>query len=113
MEAHDTYPRKPLLILEYGRWSDSPSEDQVQLRVFNTYYSQLSAVFSSAPNGFVSAAVWWPLADYWTDRAGLTVANFGRYRPDGWLRPGGTAAPRPHTPTAPTPPPATRTPARG
>src|SRR5258708_12633889 len=102
MEAHDTYPRKPLLILEYGRWSDSPSEDQVQLRVFNTYYSQLSAVFSSEPNGFVSAAVWWSLDDYWTERAGLTVENFGLYPPHVPLRP---PAPPPPRPSPPTPPP--------
>jgi hypothetical protein len=104
MEAHHTYPRKPLMILEYGRWSDSPSEDQVQLRVFNTYYSQLSAAFSSEPNGFVSAAVWWSLDDYWTERAGLTVENFGLYRPDGSLRPAGTAAARAFALTAPPPP---------
>jgi beta-glucuronidase len=104
-DAHRTYPRKPLMILEYGRWSDSPSEDPVQLRVFNTYYSQLSAVSASEPNGFLSAAVWWSLDDYWTERAGLSVENFGLYRPDGSLRPAGTAVARAFALTAPPPPP--------
>jgi len=104
-EAHRTYPKKPVMILEYGRWSDSPAEDPVQLRVFNTYYSQLSNAFSSEPGGFVSAAVWWALDDYWTERAGLTVENFGLYRPDGSLRPAGVAAARNFALTAPPSPP--------
>jgi beta-glucuronidase len=104
-EAHRAYPKKPLMILEYGRWSDSPAEDPVQLRVFNTYYSQLSGAFASEPGGFVSAAVWWSLDDYWTQRAGLSVENFGLYRPDGSLRPAGVAAARNFGLTAPPPPP--------
>jgi beta-glucuronidase len=104
-EAHHAYPRKPVMILEYGRWSDSPAEDPVQLRVFNTYYSQLSSAFASEPGGFVSAAVWWSLDDYWTQRAGLSVENFGLYRPDGSLRPAGIAAARNFGLTAPSPPP--------
>jgi beta-glucuronidase len=102
-DAHHAYPRKPLMILEYGRWADSPAEDPLQLRVFNTYYSQLSSVFTSEPGGFVSAAVWWSLDDYWTERAGLEVENFGLYRPDGSLRPAGTAAARAFALTAPPP----------
>jgi hypothetical protein len=54
----------------------------------------------------VSATVWWALDDYWTERAGLTVENFGLYRPDGTLRPAGTAAARAFALTAPPPPPA-------
>jgi beta-glucuronidase len=104
-EAHHTYPRKPVMILEYGRWSDNPAEDPVQLRVFNTYYSQLSSAFASEPGGFVSAAVWWSLDDYWTQRAGLSVENFGLYRPDGSLRPAGIAAARNFALTAPPPSP--------
>jgi beta-glucuronidase len=105
LEAHRAYPRKPVMILEYGRWSDSPAEDPLQLRVFNTYYSQLSSAFASEPGGFVSAAVWWSLDDYWTERAGLTVENFGLYRPNGTLRPAGIAAARSFALTAPPPPP--------
>lgn len=104
LQAHNAYPRKPLMILEYGRWSDSPAEDPLQLRVFNTYYSQLSSAFISEPGGFVSGAVWWSLDDYWTERTGLTVENFGLYRPDGSLRPAGTAAARSFAITAPPPP---------
>jgi len=104
-EAHRTYPKKPLMILEYGRWSDSPAEDPIQLRVFNTYYSQLSNAFSSEPGGFVSGAVWWSLDDYWTEKAGLSVENFGLYRPDGSLRPAGIAVARSFALTAPAPPP--------
>ena len=105
LEAHRAYPKKPLLILEYGRWSDSPAEDPLQLRVFNTYYTQLSAAFSSEPGGFVSGAVWWSLDDYWTERSGLTVERFGLYRPDGSLRPAGTAVARSFALTAPPPAP--------
>jgi hypothetical protein len=107
MEAHRTYPHKPLMILEYGRWADSTAEEPRQVKVFNTYYSQLSGVFSTEPGGFVSATVWWSLDDYWTQRAGLTVENFGLYRPDGSLRPVGTALGRTYALTAPTAPPQT------
>jgi hypothetical protein len=105
MDAHRTYPRKPLLILEYGRWADNAAEEVQQLKVFNTYYSQLSSVFATEPGGFVSGAVWWSLDDYWTQRAGLTVEAFGLYRPDGSLRPVGTALSRAYALTAPPAPP--------
>jgi hypothetical protein len=104
-DAHQTYPKKPLLVLEYGRWSDNPDEDPAQLRVFNTYYSQLSSAFSSESGGFVSAGVWWSLDDYWTEKPGLTVENFGLFRPDGSLRPVGTAVARTYALTAPPSPP--------
>jgi beta-galactosidase/beta-glucuronidase len=106
-QAHRAYPQKPLMILEYGHWADDPYNQAEQLRVFNTYYSQLLPDLDSQPGGFVGAAVWWSLDDYWTQRPGITIETFGLYRPDGTLRPAGVAASRSFTLTAPPSTPAT------
>ncbi len=109
MQAHRTYPKKPIMILEYGHWADDPSDEARQLRVFNTYYTQLSAAFDTQQGGFVGAAVWWSLDDYWTERPGINVETFGLFRPDGSMRPAGVAATRTFALTAPaTAPPSVR-----
>lgn len=90
-QAHRTYPRKPIVVLEYGHWADDPADEAQQLRVFDTYHAQLSQDFDTAPNGFIGAALWWALDDYWSERPGLTIERFGLYRPDGTLRPAGAA----------------------
>ena len=106
MEAHRTYPRKPIMVLEYGHWADNPADENQQLRVFNTYYAQLAANFDTEPQGFIGAAVWWTLDDYWTQRPGITVETFGLYTPGGSLRKAGAAASRAWARTAPAPAPA-------
>jgi beta-galactosidase/beta-glucuronidase len=105
LEAHRAYPRKPLMILEYGHWSDNAADQAQQLRVFDTYFSQLSTYSTSEPGGFVAAGVWWSLDDYWTQRPGITVEHFGLFRPDGSLRPVGNAVSRSFEATSPPPPP--------
>jgi beta-galactosidase len=109
MQVHKTYPKKPILILEFGHWADNSFDEQQQSRVFNVYYQQLSSNFDTEPNGFVGAAVWWSLDDYWTQRPGITVERFGLYRPDGSLRPVGPIVASGYVLTAPsTPPPVVR-----
>ncbi|HEV2140358.1 MAG TPA: hypothetical protein VGT01_04130, partial [Candidatus Dormibacteraeota bacterium] len=105
MGVHKTFPKKPILVLEFGHWADDAADEQQQVRVFNAYYSQLSADFDSHPNGFVGAAVWWSLDDYWTQRPGITIERFGLYRPDGSLRPVGNVVARSYGLTVPAPPP--------
>ena len=107
LQAHGQYPRKPIMVLEYGHWADNPADENQQLRVFNTYYSQLSANFDTHQDGFVGAAVWWTLDDYWTQRPGLTLETFGLYRPDGAMRKAGVEASRAFAATAPSPAPPT------
>lgn len=87
---HMRYPRKPLMILEFGRWADGPLEEPEQTRVFEVTYGQLAQRLDTLPAGYVGAAVWWTLDDYWTQRPGIQVEHFGLYRPDGSLRPVGT-----------------------
>jgi glycosyl hydrolase family 2 len=109
MQVHKTFPKKPILVLEFGRWADTAADQQQQVRVFNAYYAQMSADFDTQQNGFVGAAVWWSLDDYWTQRPGITIERFGLYRPDGTLRPVGGVVTRIYGLTAPTaPPPAVR-----
>lgn len=107
MEAHRTYPRKPIMVLEYGHWADDATDEAQQVRVFNAYYGQLSPVFDTQQGGFVGATLWWSLDDYWTQRPGITVERFGLYRPDGSLRPAGDAVSRTFAILAPSPPPST------
>ncbi len=100
-QAHRTYPHKPVVILEFGYWADDANDRAEQVRVFNTYYAQLSAVADTSPTGFVGASVWWTLDDYWTQRPGLEVEAFGLYRPDGSLRPVGSVVSRSYASTVP------------
>jgi beta-glucuronidase len=101
MDAHKAYPRKPIMVLEYGHWADNPADENQQLRVFNTYYAQLAPDFDTEDQGFIGAAIWWSLDDYWTQRPGITVETFGLYTPDGNLRKAGVAASRAWERTAP------------
>jgi hypothetical protein len=87
---HARYPRKPIMVMEFGRWADSAGEEAEQARVFQVTYAELSARLDTQPGGFIGAAVWWNLNDYWTQRPGLQVEHFGLYRPDGSMRPVGT-----------------------
>ena len=106
--AHSFYPKKPVLVLEYGHWADDPRDEAQQVRVFNTYHAQLAQDFDTEQGGFVGAAVWWTLDDYWTQRPGLSVETFGLYRPDGSLRPAGVQAAKTFAATAPSTPPTVR-----
>jgi beta-galactosidase len=109
MRAHKQYPKKPVLVLEYGHWADDARDEAQQVRVFNAYYAQLASDFSSEPGGFVGAGLWWSLDDYWTQRPGITIERFGLYRPDGSPRPAGEVVTHTYALTAPsTPPPAVR-----
>ena len=85
--AHQAYPKKPIMVLEFGRWADSLEEEAEQKRVFAVTYSVLEPLQDIRPDGYVGAAVWWSLDDYWTERPGLQVEHFGLYRPDGTPRP--------------------------
>ncbi|HVH63431.1 MAG TPA: glycoside hydrolase family 2 TIM barrel-domain containing protein [Candidatus Dormibacteraeota bacterium] len=111
IQAHQAYPRKPIMVLEYGRWTEQGAAgDMRQLSVFDTYQAQLKPDFGTEPGGFIGAALWWSLDDYWTQRPGITIERFGLFRPDGTLRPAGAAAQRQFALTAPaTTPPAGRT----
>jgi beta-galactosidase len=85
-KAHQAYPKKPIMILEFGRWADTQQEEAEQLRVFRVTYTAIEPVQDLQPEGYVGATVWWSLDDYWTERPGLDVEHFGLYRPDGSAR---------------------------
>jgi beta-galactosidase len=82
-EAHSTYPAKPLMVLEFGRWADSPAEEPAQAQVFQETYAGIASRRDDLAGGYVGSAVWWTLDDYWTDRPGIGVEHFGLFRPDG------------------------------
>jgi beta-glucuronidase len=90
--AHATFPKKPIIILEFGRWSDNVAEQEVQRRILADTYQAVAPYLDDIPNGFVGATVWWTLDDYWTQRPGLKVEHFGLYAPNGDLRAAGRQA---------------------
>ena len=91
-ELSATYPDKPVMILEFGRWADEPADEARQLVIFEETYAAIEPVRSDRPGGFVSGATWWTLHDFATQIAGIGVEDFGLYRPDGSLRPAGEHA---------------------
>lgn len=90
--AHQAYPDKPIVVLEFGRWADGPDGAATQRRIFTETAPQLLDRRSTLAGGFVSAAVWWALADYATLRPNLDVEHFGLFAPDGTARPVAAAA---------------------
>jgi beta-glucuronidase len=91
-EANAANPEKPIIVLEFGRWADFPSDEEQQLVIFEETYAALERYRADEPGGFVSAATWWTLHDFATQLGGIGVEDFGLYRPDGSLRPAGVAA---------------------
>jgi beta-glucuronidase len=91
-EAHEANPTKPIVVLEFGRWADTPSDELRQRAVFEDTYRALARYRADRPGGFVSVATWWSLRDFATQLGAIGVEEFGLYRPDGSLRPAGNAA---------------------
>jgi hypothetical protein len=80
------------MILEYGRWSDNLADQEEQRRVLADTYHAAAAELDTNPSGFVGAAVWWTLDDYWTQLPGVKIEHFGLYAPNGDPRPAGLQA---------------------
>ena len=90
--AHATFPKKPIIILEFGRWADNVGEQEDQRRILADTYQAVAPYLDDTPKGFVGATVWWTLDDYWTQRPGLKIEHFGLYAPNGDPRPAGLQA---------------------
>ena len=90
--AHAAYPKKPIIILEFGRWADTVAEQGEQRRILVDTYQAVAPYIDDNPNGFVGATVWWTLDDYWTQRPGLKVEHFGLFTPEGNARLAGVQA---------------------
>jgi hypothetical protein len=85
--AHQRYPTKPVMVLEFGHWADNASDEAVQETIFRGTYAAIAARRDVLPAGFVGSVVWWTLEDYLTSRPGITVERFGLYGADGKPRP--------------------------
>jgi len=90
--AHATFPQKPIMILEYGRWSDTLADQEEQRRILADTYQAVAPVLGTNPSGFVGTAVWWTLDDYWTQRPCVKIEHFGLFAPNGDPRPAGLQA---------------------
>jgi beta-galactosidase len=84
---HATYPKKPIVVLEFGRWADSPTGEVAQRAVFENTWGALDGERNTTSDGYLGFALWWSLEDYWTTQPGIQVERFGLFRPDGTRRP--------------------------
>ncbi|HEY8736003.1 MAG TPA: sugar-binding domain-containing protein [Candidatus Dormibacteraeota bacterium] len=89
---HKTYPSKPVMIMEFGRWADDAAQQAEQRRILADTYQAAAPLVDTASGGFVGATVWWTLDDYWTQRPGVKIEHFGLYQPNGDPRPAGVLA---------------------
>src|SRR5205085_2139132 len=55
-------------------------------------YKAAAPYLDTNDGGFLGAAVWWTLDDYWTQRPGGKIEHFGLYKPNGDPRPAGLQA---------------------
>jgi beta-galactosidase len=85
--AHRAYPGKPILALEYGRWADTAADALAQAQIASVTGRQFVDRRVTSLDGFVGAAVWWTLEDYYTMRPGIELEQFGLYAPNGSPRP--------------------------
>jgi beta-galactosidase len=90
--AHRTFPEKPIVVLEFGRWADGADGEAAQQRIFEDTSRPIFARRATRRVGYVSAGVWWTLEDYATLRPNLEVEHFGLFRPDGSERPVASSA---------------------
>lgn len=90
--AHEAHPDKPIMVLEFGRWADTPFDEARQATIFDETYRAIEQFRGDQPTGFVGAATWWTLRDFATQLSDIEVEQFGLYRPDGSLRPAGELA---------------------
>jgi beta-galactosidase len=90
--AHKTFPRKPVVVLEYGRWADTASQQPEQRRILVDTWDAVASQLDTSPSGFVAGAIWWTLDDYWTQRPGVKIEHFGLFTPDGDPRLAGVQA---------------------
>jgi beta-galactosidase len=90
--AHKTFPRKPVVVLEYGRWADTAGQQPEQRRILVDTWNAVASQLDTSPSGFVAGAIWWTLDDYWTQRPGVKIEHFGLFTPDGDPRLAGVQA---------------------
>jgi Glycosyl hydrolases family 2, TIM barrel domain/Glycosyl hydrolases family 2, sugar binding domain len=90
--AHATWPDKPLMALEFGRWADDRNGPSRQEAVLADTYPQLAERSGRLPDGYVGGAVWWSLEDFATMRPGIGIEHFGLYDGTGAPRPAAAAA---------------------
>jgi beta-galactosidase len=85
--AHARYPKKPVMVLEFGHWADTRADEAEQTRIFRATSAAIGPRRGTLPGGFVGSMVWWSLDDYLTSRPGITVERFGLFAEDGTRRP--------------------------
>ncbi|HEX6138875.1 MAG TPA: glycoside hydrolase family 2 TIM barrel-domain containing protein, partial [Candidatus Limnocylindria bacterium] len=90
--AHATFPDKPIMALEFGRWADGPDGAARQQAIFAETFPVFARRSSARIDGYVGAAVWWTLEDFTTMRPGIAIEHFGLFEPDGGARPAADTA---------------------
>jgi Glycosyl hydrolases family 2, TIM barrel domain len=92
--AHAANPGKPIIALEFGRWSSGGDGPAAQARILSATYPQFTQRSDVLEDGYVAGAVWWTLDDFLTERPGISVESFGLFTPAGTQRPAAAVAAR-------------------
>ena len=85
--AHRAHPEKPIVVLEFGRWADTPIQAIAQRELFEETYPAIANHRATFSDGFVSAATWWSLRDFATGAPRINVERFGLFDSHGSPRP--------------------------
>jgi beta-glucuronidase len=85
--AHRIHPDKPIVVLEFGRWADTPRQAAEQRDLFEATYGAISRYPSTQSDGFVSAVTWWSLRDFATQAPRISIERFGLFDSRGSPRP--------------------------
>ena len=90
--AHRANPGKPIIALEFGRWSSGADGPSAQRRILSATYPEFGRRSDVLTDGYVAGAVWWTLEDFLTERPGISVESFGLFTPLGTARPAASVA---------------------
>jgi len=88
-DAHAMNPTKPILDTEFGNWSTTTgAEEHTQIVVFDSTFRAFSEVAirddkgAVNPSGFLMAATWWCVFDWYTAQQNPGYESMGLYHMD-------------------------------
>ena len=81
-----------VIEIDLSRVCERDQQAAEQRRILTDTYQAAAPYLDTTPSGFLGAAIWWTLDDYWTQRPGVKIEHFGLYLPNGDPRPAGVQA---------------------
>ncbi|MEK7818790.1 MAG: glycoside hydrolase family 2 TIM barrel-domain containing protein [Bacteroidota bacterium] len=89
IDAHDFFPKKPIIATEFGYWSgETMSQFAKQVMVFDSTYLAFSSrvpLLSNGnlnPGGFIAGVTWWCIFDWYSHQQSSGFQSMGLIRMD-------------------------------